>query len=295
MKTSKIFFPFYSILPPTPKPWRHGIPTKTSFNKIHIDNANTNNFGAKKTPTRTLTNVDHVQTGDNSKQSDSGNITALLGVTKDQSDGKFAKKPTTTAVTSKIKINTDTTNIASSDFSIGNHQIDDWKWVELEEDSPEEKIEVIQNKVKIGSKKIGKEKNGSLVADGFKVIDGFFIPKKKSTFKKGSKIQSRIPNITVRKPVASPSKTSIIKQSLSTIYHENSGGIQSSVAEYKPSTKEHCHTLSLSKNCLCFLFKNKYLCYLSSIQLTFKVYRCHRRRSLKHQVLIQKWDYQVNQ
>ena len=190
--------------------------------------------------------MDHVPAGDNSIPSDRRNITALQGVTKDQSDGKFAKKPTTTAATSKNKINTDTANKTSSDFSIGNNQIDDWKWVELEEDSPEEKLEVSQNKVKIGSNKSVKEKNGLLFSEGFKVIDGFFIPKKKSTFKKGSKIQSRIPNITVRKPGASPSKTSIIKQSLSTIYHENSGGIQTSVAEYKPPTKAYCHTLSLS-------------------------------------------------
>ena len=207
---------------------------------MNIDNANSNHSGGAVTPTRTLTNVDHVPAGDNSLPSDSGNKPALQGVTKDQSDGKFAKKPTTAAATSKNQINTDTANKTSSDFSIGNHQIDDWKWVELEEESPEEKVEVTQNKVKKGSN--NNKKNGLLFSDGFKVIDGFLIPKKKSTFKKGSKIQSRIPNITVRKPGASPSKTSIIKQSLSTIYHENSGGIQSSVvAEYKPSTKAHCH------------------------------------------------------
>lgn len=209
----------------------------------NLSNANTNNHGAK-TPTRTLTKVDHVPAGDNSMPSDSRNKPALQGVTKDHSDGKFAKKPTTTAATSKNQINTaDTGNITSSDFLIGNHRIHDWKWVELKEESPEEKVEVTQNKVKIGSNnKSVKEKNSFLFSEGFKVIDGFLIPKKK----KGSKIQSRIPNITVRKPEASPSKTSIIKQSLSTIYHENSGGIQSSVAEYKPSTKAHCHILSLS-------------------------------------------------
>ena len=193
--------------------------------------------------------MDHGPAGDNSLPSDRmRNKTALQGVT-DQSDGKFAKNPTATAATSKnrIKTTTHTGNITSSDFSIGNHQIGDWKWVELEEESPEEKVEVAQNEVKIGSNnKSGKVKNGLLISEGFKVIDGFLIPKKKLTLKKGSKIQSRIPNITVRKPEASPSKTSIIKQSLSTIYHENSGGIQSGVAEYKPSTKAHCRTLSLS-------------------------------------------------
>ena len=193
--------------------------------------------------------MDHVPAGDNSLPSDRRNTAALQGVTPDHSDGKFAKKPTATAGTSKNQIKTaDTGNITSSGFFSGNNQISDWKWVELEEESPEEKVEVAQKKVKIGSNnnKSVKEKNGFLFSEGFKVIDGFLIPKKKSTLKKGSKIQSRIPNITVRKPEASPSKTSIIKQSLSTIYHENSGGIQSSVAEYKPSTKAHCRTLSLS-------------------------------------------------
>ena len=247
VKTSKIFFPFYSILPPTPKPWRHRISTKSSFKKLNNAQANTKNYGDEKTPTRTVSKVDHVVAEDNGMPSDSRNKTALQGVTEDQSDGKFAKKPTATAATSKNKINTDTANITSPHVSInGNHHIDEWKWVELEEESPAEKVvEVTENKLKIASKdKSVKKKIGSLYSEGFKVIDGFLIPKKKkSTLKK--KIQSRIPNITVRKPEASPSKTSIIKQSLSTIYHENSGGIQSTVAEYKPSTEAHCHTLSL--------------------------------------------------
>ena len=171
---------------------------------------------------------------------DGGDISALQGITKDHSNGKFAKKSTTTAVTSKNIMNTDTRNKTSLVFPTRNYIIDDWKWVELEKESPKKNF---SRKTNI----IVKEKNISLLYD-FKVIDGFLIPKQKPNLylKKGIKIRSRIPNITVKKPSPSPSKTPIIKQSVSTIYHVNSTEVtaepedaphRDGSAEYKPSTQ----------------------------------------------------------
>ena len=189
--------------------------------------------------------VEQIPADGNSVSTDVINISALQGMTKNHSDGKFAKKSTTAAVTSKNIMNTDTIkNKTNLDFSFGNNLIDDWKWIELEtDDNSKKKFDSVRKTGKRKNKVKGK--NASLSYD-FKVIDGFFIPKQTSNVKKGIKIESRVPNITVRKPSPSPTKTSIKKQSMSTIYHVNSteetaepGDILHGAgpAEYLPSTQ----------------------------------------------------------
>ena len=52
--------------------------------------------------------VEQIPADGNSVSTDVINISALQGMTKNHSDGKFAKKSTTAAVTSKNIMNTDT-------------------------------------------------------------------------------------------------------------------------------------------------------------------------------------------
>ena len=249
-KSSKVYFPLLSILPPTPTPWTRGLSSTLSTSSPSTDSNDTSSVMA---PSGTLKKREQISGDVNIVSGDVGDISASQGITKDHSDGKFAKKSTTTAVTSKNIMNTDTRNKTSVVVPVKNHIIDDWKWMELEKEGPQKNI----------SRNIAKEKNISLLYD-FKIIDGFFIPKQKPNFylKKGIKIKSRIPNITVKKPPASPSKTSIIKQSVSTIYQENSTEVtaepedvlhRDGPLEYTPTTQvlHLCHTVSLS------LLKNK--------------------------------------
>ena len=257
---SKIYYPFISILPPSPRPWTYGLPKHSTVTPTVL---NTSSW--LKSPTGSKADQIPVK----SMSSDIRNTSGLQGMTKDQSVGKFAKKSTTTSVTKKNVMNTDNNNKTKQDFSIRNNIIEDWKW--LEDDDPGGKIQIEKQNFYKEKNKI-KQTKIFIKSEDFKVIDGFFIPKQKLTFKK---IQSRIPDLTVKEALPSPSRTPIIKQSLSSIYHENSTGMTGApdspliagVSQFKPSYQVNSVAVTLS---FVFCLKTNHLYNLSCIELTLK-------------------------